>query len=231
MKRFFTASALAFSLAAASSANAQIITLSPDELASNMQQLAQLQQQWETLKDQLQEQQRQLEAMTGSAGYGNIFGNSARSYQEQFPEDWGDVYGSGNDYASDAEDMLRELDQITDGMSPQEAIEYTREQVREKNAHDSIVMQQVYNNQLAELEEIERLTDEIDRAVTQKEIEDLQARIQTAQGAIAAEQLKVQNMVALQDAQQRLYEDQRRRAFMNRVVGDRDSVNSPSITN
>ncbi|MDC9184887.1 type IV secretion system protein [Escherichia coli] len=44
--------------------------------------------------------------------------------------------------------------------------------------------QNAYNNEMAELNNIQELTNQIDSTTDMKQIADLQARIQTAQGAI-----------------------------------------------
>lgn len=220
IKRAFKA-ALVSAAFLAGGAQAQIATV-------DLQSIMQLKQQYETMQSQLEKQMKQLDAVTGTSGMGAIGGNSAFDAAQKFPEQWDQVYGTNNAYESNAEQTLGQLDQQTDGMGIAEAQEYTRERVRLKNAHDRAVMQKIYDDNMEEMDNLSELQQEIETAQTQKEIEDLQARINVSQGTINAQQMRMQNMVSLQDAQQRMYEDQRRRAFMRKMVGD-ENDQSPSI--
>lgn len=226
LKHTIAIATLAIGLGTMGSAQAQIATLDVNSIA----QLQQLKQQYESMQNQLKNQIGQLEAMTGTTGMGSVGGNSAYDAAQKFPEQWGDVYGSGNAYDNTAQQTLDQLDSQTDNMSISEAQEYNRERSRLKNAHDRAVMQKVYDDNQAELANLNDLQQEIKTATTQKEIEDLQARINISQGTIGAQQMRLQNVVALQDAQGRMYDDQKRRAVMRKIQGKDGSVKSPSLS-
>ena len=186
----------------------------------------------EEMRNQLETQQRTLEALTGSRSYNH--GNFGQ-YGDNLPEEWGDAYGDalGGDsvYQADAQSVLDALSNEVEGMNELEAVNHMNNRIREKNATDRVMMQRVYDNQQLELREMEELAQEIDSAETQKDIQDLQARIQTSQGAIQANQVKLQNMAMLQEVQSRLLEDQRDQAARNRLIGDgsEDSFRAPRI--
>lgn len=194
--------------------------------------LAHLATQISKMKDQLEEQKRMYEALTGARSYNH--GNFGQ-YGDNLPEEWGDVYGDalGGDsaYQADAQSVLDALSSEVEGMNELEAVNHMNNRIREKNATDRVMMQRVYDNQQLELREMEELAQEIDSAQTQKDIQDLQARIQTSQGAIQANQVKLQNMAMLQEVQSRLLEDQREQAARNRLIGDgsEDSFRAPRI--
>lgn len=224
----YTAIIGAAALAWSTLSTAQVATIDVNSLP----QLIQMQQSVLQLKNQLDQQLKQYEAMTGTSGFGGMGGNSAYDAAQKFPDSWDDVYGGSNPYKSKAEGVLDSLDQQTDGMDKTEAMKYTRQRVRVNNAQDRVVMQKVYDDQKAEMRTLEKLQKEIKQAQTQKQIEDLQARVNISQGTINAQQMRMQNMASLQDAQQRMYTDQQRRAFMRKMVGDdvTSEPTSPSIT-
>jgi type IV secretion system protein VirB5 len=85
--------------------------------------------------------------------------------------------------------------------------------------------EQAYDNQMRELNDMQTLTQQIGQATTQKQIEDLQARIQTAQGAIHGEQTKLQLMAMGQQAQQQLLQQQKAVAQKRYLLGDDDEQN------
>ena len=179
----------------------------------------------EKMQEQIQTQQDTLEAITGTSSWDY---GSFNEYSENLPEEWGEVYndamGGSSRYSGDAQSVLDALREEVEGMNELEAANHINERIQEKNAIDRVMMQQAYDNHQLELREMEE-------AETQKEIQDLQARIQTAQGAIQASHVKLQNMAMLQEVQNRLLEDQRDQAARNRLVGDgsEDSFQSPRI--
>ncbi|MGM0988557.1 MAG: type IV secretion system protein [Pseudomonadota bacterium] len=186
----------------------------------------------EEMRKQLETQQDTLEAMTGSRSWNT---GSFNEYSENLPEEWGDVYndamGGNSQYSGEAQSVLDSLREEVEGMNELEASRHINERIKEKNATDRVMMQRAYDNHQLELREMEELAEEIEQAETQKEIQDLQARIQTAQGAIQASHVKLKNMAMLQEVQSNLLEDQRDQAARNRLVGDggEDAFSSPEI--
>lgn len=80
--------------------------------------------------------------------------------------------------------------------------------------------EQAYNNQMQELNDMQTLTQQIGQATTQKQIDDLQARIQTAQGSIQGKQTKLRLMAMGQQEQQQSLEQQRDVAQRRYLIGD-----------
>ncbi|XDJ36617.1 MAG: type IV secretion system protein (plasmid) [Burkholderia sp.] len=72
---------------------------------------------------------------------------------------------------------------------------------------------------MRELNDIQALTDQINKTTTPKQIMDLQARIQTAQGAIQGEQAKLQLMAMAQQAQDKLLKAQQEEALTRYTIG------------
>ncbi|WP_448128196.1 type IV secretion system protein [Salinicola sp. NYA28a] len=225
IKHVLTAAVLSVGFTAGA-AHAQIATLDMNSMA----QLTQLEDSVKQLQQQYQKQIEQLDAITGTSGMGSIGGNSAYDAAQKFPEQWDDVYGSSNAYSSNAEQTISSLDNEISNMTNDEAIEYTRQRSRTKSAHDRAVLQKIYDDNRQELENLSELQEEIKTATTQKEIEDLQARINVSQGTIDAQNMRLANMIGLQGSQSQMYEDQRRRAVMKGIVGDKDSMSSTNLS-
>jgi len=215
--------------------NAQFIVNDPVNLAQNMAQVQQMIQQLANLKEQLSTQQGMYGAMTGSSGMGGMLPDSTSTYQQNLPEDWNKVYAdamnSNSSVTGDAQSMLSQYDSEIEGMDRIEAMDYVNQRLREKGAYDRVVAQKAYNNQMRELEDIQALTDRIDSTTSQKEISDLQARISTAQGAIQGEQTKIQLMAVLQESQNKLLEQQQKKAVDRWLLGEPGNNTSPDITN
>ena len=205
---------------------AQIAVIDPAAIVHLTNQITEMAKQLET-------QKAMLENLTD--GLGGWEYNSFGEYSENLPKEWGDVYsdalGGDSIYSSEAQSLLDALKNEVEGMNELEAVEHIGRRIEEKNATDRVMMQRVYDNQQLELSQMEELARDIEGATTQREVQELQARIQTSQGAIQANHVKLQNMAMLQEVQSRLLEDQRDQAARNRLVGDGsdDSFRAPRI--
>ncbi|TES72041.1 MULTISPECIES: type IV secretion system protein [Pseudomonas syringae group] len=215
-------------------AQAYDVVEDPAQIAQGVVAAANMVQQLTQLKQQLEQQKRMYESLSGSAGYGSMLGNSAQTIQNNLPEDWTKVYedamGSST-MRGDANAMQGTFDAKINNMSRPEALDYANKQLREKGAYDRVMAQKAYNNQMRELEDIKTLTSQIDSTTSQKEISDLQARIQTAQGTIQGEQAKLQLMAMLQKSQDKMLEQQKELAVRRYSIGtEEDDNTSPNIT-
>lgn len=205
-------------------ANAQIVTNDP---ALNITQGLQLQNQIQQLANALQQlktQQDMLSNISGASGYGSMLGGSTNVYKQNLPEDWGQVYSdamnSSSSLTGSANSMLGRFDQQIQNMAPAEAMAFTRNKLREKGAYDRVMAENAYNNQMRELSDIQTLTAQIDSTTSLKQIQDLQARIQTAQGAIQGETAKMALMNMLQGSQDKILQEQHEKAVRRFTIGD-----------
>lgn len=215
-------------------AQAQWIVEDPAQVAQGVVSLGHMVEQIAQLKAQLEQQKRMYESLSGSSGFGSMLSNSAQTIQNNLPEDWTTVYedamGSST-MRGDATSMQGVFDSKINNMSRAEALAYANKQLREKGAYDRVMAQKAYNNQMRELEDIKTLTASIDSTTSQKEISDLQARIQTAQGTIQGEQAKLQLMAMLQKSQDKMLEQQKELAVRRYSIGtEADDNTAPNIT-
>lgn len=199
--------------------------------------IAQMVQQLMVMKRQVQSLQSQYEALTGSSGIGGFLSGSPGILRQNLPENWKNVYadalGGQSGITGPAVSMTDQFKQRINSMPAGQALALIEKKRQRKGAYDRVMAARAYNNQMRELDNMTALTQQINSATSMKEIADLQARIQTAQGTIQAEQVKLQLMAMLQESQDKLLRMQQGEAEENYLVGDAlqgGSWNFPDIT-
>lgn len=158
-------------------------------------------------------------------------GSSTSALAKNLPDDWKKVYSdamnSSSSVTGDVQSMVGDFNSEVDDMNPSDAIKALNKKLAEKGAYDRVIAEKAYNNQMQELSDMQALTEQISTTKDVKEVADLQARIQTAQGAIQGEQAKLKLMSMLQESQDKLYEAQRERAVGNFIYGS-DGGHNPA---
>lgn len=209
-------------------AHAQIVVTDPTSLAQRatnfLQQIAQM-------KAQLDQARQQYEAMSGTIGsYQNMLPTSTSTLRNNLPHNWSQVYSdamnSTSSVSGSASSILSQFDNQIRGMGRGDALKFIDQKLHEKGAYDRAMTEQAYDNQMRELNDMQSLTQQIGQATTQKQIQDLQARIQTAQGAIHGEQAKLQLMAMGQQAQEQILRQQQSIAQKRYLLGDDSEGNT-----
>jgi type IV secretion system protein VirB5 len=227
--KLFRQTALVIALAAAcTGAHAQIVVTNPTSLA---QTAANFLQQIANAKAQLQQAESQYSAITGSAGnYSSLLPTSLSSLRNNLPTNWTSVYSdamnSNSSVSGSASSILSQFDNQIRGMGRGDALKFIDQQLHAKGAYDRAMTEQAYNNQMQELNDMQTLTQQIGQATTQKQINDLQARIQTAQGSIQGEQAKLRLMAMGQQSQDQLLRQQQAVAQKRYLLGDDSETNT-----
>lgn len=225
MKKIFLALAL-FPTALFS----QVVVHDTTQSANMLKELQNAASMLQNAKNQLNQLQQTYQSMNGLTNMGNLV-PSLRS-NSNLPNDLSSLYNGSQTAA--VRSKINQMSSALNGMSPNQAMQYLRQQEQIKAASDSVMTESIYNNQMRELQNMEQLTAAINSASTPKEIADLQARIQTAQGEIQAEQEKINLIKMAQDSQQKLLEMQKQQISRQSLYGDSDTTNhypSPKITN
>ncbi|MBZ5763336.1 hypothetical protein LAV84_27855 [Rhizobium sp. VS19-DR104.2] len=235
MKTKLLAATIAAALAAPL-AQAQVVVEDPGVLANTIEQISYMTKQLAEAQAQVSQLKQQYEALTGSSGMGSLLPNSASTLRQNLPEDWSKVYSdamnSSSSITGSARQMLGRFDDQIANMGRGEALSFIRQQMREKGAYDRVMAETAYNNQMRELQDIEALTRQIDSTTSMKQIADLQARIQTSQGAIQGENAKLQLMAMLRDSQDRMLQSQQQKAVQRYTIGeDGESFTAPRLSN
>lgn len=199
--------ASAICLAVSGPVSAQIATIDVKAITEMGQQLS-------ALRNQLEEQRNMVRNMTeGLTGLGEEFFNDLNS---AMPENWEDVLDAGQRGRPVLEDRERELSD----MPPSEVSRVIRERQREQQAAQLAMLQDVYDKNQSQLEEMQQLSARIQTADTQRQVQDLQARIQASQGAVEANNMRLNNMTMLRQAEQELLEEESYEAFHRRATGE-----------
>lgn len=181
-------------------------------------------------KNQLSQLQQTYTSMNGITNMGNLVPNLRSN--SNLPNDLSSLYNGSQ--TAVVRSKINQMSSALNGMSPNQAMQYLRRQEQIKAASDGVMTESIYNNQMRELQNMEQLTAAIKSASTPKEIADLQARIQTAQGEIQAEQEKINLIKIAQDSQQKLLDMQKQQVAKNSFYGNSDKTHNypfPKITN
>lgn len=235
MKKALLGAVMALSLSPLTGLHAQLVVNDPVNGVNILQQVTLMTNQLEQLKSQLAKAEQTYSSLTGSSGLGGLLNGDVSSLAGNLPSDWSQVYSdamnSDSSITGSAQSMLKNFQSQIDGMSRNDAMSFVKEKMSEKGAYDRVMAQKAYDNQMAELNNIQTLTNQIDSTTNMKQISDLQARIQTAQGAIAGEQTKLQLMSMLQKSQDKMLQDQKQYAQKRYVIGaDSEEVSMPNVT-
>lgn len=197
-----------------------VVVYDPTSLAKTLEEMAN---QLDQLKQQLATQKATYESLAKTTNIGDLLDTSTSSLANNLPDDWKKVYSdamnSSSSVTGDVQSMVGDFNSEVDDMNPSDAIKALNKKLAEKGAYDRVIAEKAYNNQMQELSDMQALTEQISTTKDVKEVADLQARIQTAQGAIQGEQAKLKLMSMLQESQDKLYEAQRERAVGNFIYG------------
>jgi type IV secretion system protein VirB5 len=230
MKRSLTGVALALTaICMPMTARSQVIVEDPMAIVQLVNQVT-------TLKSQLDQQVAEYRALTGSTGLGSLVPGDASLLRTNLPSNWSQAYGDAlnsgtSGYNARTTQIINAVKSRIDGMGRSDALDYANRQVEAKGATDRAMGEQAYNNEMAELNNIQALTSQIDATSTPKQIADLQARISTARGAIEAEQTKLNLMSSLQKSQDKILEQQQTEAVRRYTIGTASDDNTaPTIT-
>ena len=200
--------------------NAQTIL---DQAANIAQYIEQVQQ----LKMQVQQQEQQYQALTGSRNLGDIFNDP--KYRQYLPADWQGVYdqvktGGYAGLTGTAKaiyDKNRVYDACQSMQDPDQQSACQASAV--KPSIDQGMATDAYTTATARLNQIEQLGKQINQTSDPKAIAELQGRIATEQAAINNEQTKLQLYQMVADAQDKIQE-QRQRELNQRDAARRGYV-------
>ncbi|ENN6236907.1 type IV secretion system protein [Salmonella enterica] len=217
-------------IGAAAAVGTGVVVYDPTSLAKTLEEMAN---QLDQLKQQLATQKATYESLAKTTNIGDLLDTSTSSLANNLPDDWKKVYSdamnSSSSVTGDVQSMVGDFNSEVDDMNPSDAIKSLNKKLAEKGAYDRVIAEKAYNNQMQELSDMQALTEQISTTKDVKEVADLQARIQTAQGAIQGEQAKLKLMSMLQESQDKLYEAQRERAVGNFIYGTDGGHNPASL--
>lgn len=175
--------------------------------------------QWAVELEEMRAQWDELREQNRSANGARDWGSSARNNYET-AETWEEVL-TDTDYATVA-DAARIVDvadaAFTDDSDAAEALQNMQNQ----NAMNRVVTEEGYNRAMARLDNLEELANRINSASDQKDIQDLQARINSEQVLLQNENNRMAMVAQLQQNQRDIAEQQNRERLIK--MSERISV-------
>lgn len=189
-------------------------------IAKQLESIAQLKSQLDTLNQQLQQAQQlysSLNKLTNMADIAGVLNDP--SIRKALPQDFGAIEslfnGSGTGvFGQSASKFLQDNSTYQTNANDFYAQELSR--IQKKNAGQLSLGQQIYDAATKRIDGIDQLRQKISSASTAKEVADLQARLQAETAFLQTDVLRMQGLRMVQQAQvqvdeQRKAEDWRRR--------------------
>jgi type IV secretion system protein VirB5 len=228
MKKMMKRAAAAIAVSAAlfgvsQEASAQLVVVDPSAIANMVSQLAQM-------AAQLNQMKTEYSAITGVTGMGGLLSSQMTNAQSNIPTNWESQYQNGS-AAPSSSSTYGQMQAQMQSMGRTDAMTYARNQREQKAGTDQAMIQKSYNQQLAEIQNLQELTAQINSATTPKQVQDLQARIATAKATLAVEQQQLQAMQMQMKTQDQMNNDASEEAAKRWALGDDgEEPTSPSIT-
>ncbi|HTR09040.1 MAG TPA: type IV secretion system protein [Paraburkholderia sp.] len=196
-------------LGAAAITRAQgVPTISPAELAQQMEQVQQLMQ-------QIENQEAQYRALTGNSSLGTIMNDA--SLRNYLPEQWQDIYDQAKSGSlSGISSTMRSIEQ-QEGMT--DAVTAGQQRYYDVLAANKAMNEQAYSATMARLNNIQSLMQQSNLTQDPAEKADLQNRMAAEEAMVTNEQTRLQLTARLQATELKLAENQRDRDFKNQFLG------------
>lgn len=228
MKKLLSILVLAFSLGGGNCAVAGIPVIDASNLAQQIQQVVSWGQQLQQMAAQLQQMQATFNSLNGVRGMANLANDvNARKY---LPPDWQQTMNlmnnNGGQYAgiSGSIAAIKTAAKITDiadtGLDPNSAAGKAFQASQNQAALNRALGEEGYRQASLRIDSIQQLLDKVNNAPDQKDMLDLQARIQAEQAMLQNEQIKLSLMTQLQQAQRDLARQQGAERRMRSTRGD-----------
>lgn len=199
---------LALCFTASMSANAQLAVIDPANIAENIRQLVQMELQYARQLEELVEAQRQVEAITGNYGLGELLNSEIfRDARRYTPTTWRDTLrileagglpGSVADvravYSERSESMAVIGAEEYNTLNPDAPNAQAFERRRDTNLASQAIAEATYDDTQSRMSNYETLMGQIETTENTKAIADLQARISAENGTSLADLIRLQSV-------------------------------------
>ena len=181
-------------------------------MMNHIESVAKYVEQIDQLKSQLAQLEKQYKAITGSRGLGQILMDPR--FRQYLPEEWKSVYDAVrrggypglNGDAKGVLDAIRKYDACANMLVATE--KSTCEALASKGVQDKVFYEKAFDLATERVNQIEGLMQKISTTEDQKAIAELQARIAIEQASLQNEHTKLQMFGLIQQAEQRILEQQ-----------------------
>jgi type IV secretion system protein VirB5 len=178
-----------------------------DRAIKHVETLAKYAEQIAVLRDQLESQKRQLEALTGTRNLGDILNNPA--IRDALPADARDILRASNGGLGGISDAVERIEREERLTGNYEQDKKNLDARAEKIAvRSQAMMEQTQKAMTARVKQVDQLQAKINQAQDPKAIADLQARLLVEQANIQADQTRADMLTRQIEAEQALMEQQ-----------------------
>lgn len=227
MKKIPTIVALVIGLGGANSAFAGIPVIDGSNLAQQIQQVISWGKQLQQMAAQLQQAEATFNSLNGARGMANLVNDpNSRKY---LPSDWQKTLNPTGSYSglATSANAIKAAAKITDisetDLDPNSAAGKAYLASQNQAALNRALGEESYKQTSQRIESIQQLLDKVNAAPDQKDILDLQARIQAEQVMLQNEQNKLAALAQLQQSQRDIA---RQQAAERRMRSTRGTVPS-----
>lgn len=201
----------------ASNATAGIPVIDAGSIAQALQQVIQLKTQIDNQISQIKQMEAEYKSITGSRNLGQLMNDPAlRNY---LPQDYANIYDaikSGN-----SSKLSRSLDDISKKEKGYAAQKNGSERYAMQNLINKASSIQALEAQGMRLDNIQNLMKQINLANDPKAAQDLSNRLAAEQAMVQTEQVRINLMSQLNDANLRLAREQRDKESVDSIIGKR----------
>ncbi|WP_313065653.1 P-type DNA transfer protein VirB5 [Achromobacter animicus] len=178
-----------------------------DRAVKHVETLAKYAEQIAVLKDQLESQKRQLEALTGTRNLGDILNNPA--IRDALPADAREILRASNGGLSGISDVVERIEREERLTGNYEQDKRNLDARADKLAvRTQAMMEQAQKAMTARVKQVDQLQAKINQTQDPKAIADLQARLLVEQANIQADQTRADTLTRQIEAEQALMEQQ-----------------------
>lgn len=179
--------------------------------AQNMaNQLNQLKQQYDTMQQQYQQLQQTYQSISGIRNMGDIANNPA--LRKYLPNDYQQTLQLGTGAASGqyggldgAVNAIKQASKIMDiqdtGLDPESAAGKAFQNGQNQAALNRVLAEESFKQSGARIDDLQQLLNKVNNAPDEKDIQDLQARLQAEQVMLQNEQIRLASLAQVAQAQ------------------------------
>ncbi len=192
-------------------------------------QLKQLQQQYQTMQQEYQQLQQTYQSISGIRNMGDIANNPA--LRKYLPSDYQQTLQLGNGVANGqyggldgAVNAMKQASKILDiqdtGLDPNSPAGKAYQNAQNQAALNRVLSEESFKQSGERIDGLQQMLNKVNQAPDEKDIQDLQARIQAEQILLQNEQLRLASLAQLQQSQRDIATQQASEILMQSTKGE-----------
>ena len=198
--------------------------------AANMaKQLTELQKQYQTMQQQYQQMQQTYQSISGIRNMGDIANNPA--LRKYLPSDYQQVlklgtgvtngnYGTLDGAVNGMKPASKILDITETRIDPNSATGKAYQDAQNQAAVNRVLAEESFRQSGSRIDDLQQLLNKVNNAPDDKDIQDLQARIQAEQTLLQNEQIRLASLAQLAQAQRDIATQQAREIRIQSTKGE-----------